>query len=162
MQLSKKNYYLTLWLCIIFGVVGGHLFYLERYRDGFIRILLTLMLVGYILWLVDLFKLMFGNFVDANGDPLPKYWQWFKNSAYGKHTLGLWHKGQSDFKVSLSELKQSGREFKKAGRELKAIFNPKQKTSLQPVNQEKENAQQANDVKKEGIRPTSKDFFDDI
>ena len=73
---STKNYYLTLMLCSVYGMFGAHLFYLGRSKDGMIRILQTIFVVGIFFWLWDLFQLIRheDRFLDEEGKALSKWY----------------------------------------------------------------------------------------
>ena len=66
------------WLC------WPTFFYLGRYGAGFLRIFLSLWLIGFILWLVDVVKIFLGNFEDKAGNKLMSYSQWLAQSSYNK------------------------------------------------------------------------------
>lgn len=62
---SDKSRLLALLLCIFFGMLGAHKFYLGRYGLGLLY-LFTFGLLGYG-WLIDLFILSFCNPKDKDG-----------------------------------------------------------------------------------------------
>lgn len=62
---SIKNYGVTLVLALVFGVFGGHRFYVGKVGTG-ILYLLTVGLFG-VGWLIDLLTVAFGNFTDKSG-----------------------------------------------------------------------------------------------
>ena len=86
-EYSKKNFYLTWFLCAFGGYAGLHFFYLGRYGAGFLRIFLSLILIGFILWLVDVVKIFLGNFEDKAGNKLMSYSQCLAQSSYNKNIL---------------------------------------------------------------------------
>ena len=61
-----KNKIVALLLCIFFGVLGVHRFYVGKIGSG-ILMLLTGGGCG-ILWIVDLIAIALGGFRDANGN----------------------------------------------------------------------------------------------
>lgn len=72
---NKNNYYsnsnshdkkIALILCILFGYLGVHYFYVGKVTMGIIY-LLTVGLCG-IGWIVDIFRIMSGSFKDANNN----------------------------------------------------------------------------------------------
>ena len=86
-EYSKINFYLTWYLCAFGGYAGLHFFYLGRYGAGFLRSFLSLILIGFILWLVDVVKIFLGNFEDKAGNKLMSYSQWLAQSSYNKNIL---------------------------------------------------------------------------
>ena len=86
-EYSKKNFYLTWVLCAFGGYAGLHFFYLGRYGAGFLRIFLSLILIGFILWLVDVVKIFLGKFEDKDGNKLMNYSQWLAQSSYNKNII---------------------------------------------------------------------------
>ena len=86
-EYSKKNFYLTWVLCAFGGYAGLHFFYLGRYGAGFLRIFLSLWLIGFILWLVDVVKIFLGKFEDKDGNKLMNYSQWLAQSSYNKNIM---------------------------------------------------------------------------
>ena len=62
---SIKPYTTTLFIAIVFGVVGGHRFYVGKMGTG-VLYFFTLGL-GLLGWVFDLFQLFTGNFTDKQG-----------------------------------------------------------------------------------------------
>ena len=73
---SQDNWLICLMLIIFLGVIGGHKFYVGRIKDGIIMLILTITVIGFpisfIIWLIDLIKLLSGNFRDSEGKYLKK------------------------------------------------------------------------------------------
>ena len=73
---SQDNWLICLMLIIFLGVIGGHKFYVGRIKDGIIMLILTITVIGFpisfIIWLIDLIKLLSGNFIDSEGKYLKK------------------------------------------------------------------------------------------
>jgi len=67
-QTSDKEKKVALILCIFFGFLGFHQFYVGRIRMGFIY-LFTAGFLG-IGWIVDIISIALGSFVDNVGVPL--------------------------------------------------------------------------------------------
>ena len=95
-EYSKKNFYLTWFLCAFGGYAGLHFFYLGRYGAGFLRIFLSLIIIGFILWLVDVVRIFLGNFKDKNGNKLMSYSKWLAQSSYNKNILSKTGKSVKD------------------------------------------------------------------
>ncbi|MBU3157433.1 TM2 domain-containing protein [Clostridium estertheticum] len=69
-NISSKNWLLTLLLCIFFGAVGIHRFYVGKIGTG---ILMILTFGGFGIWvLVDLILIVTNAFTDENGLKLNK------------------------------------------------------------------------------------------
>ena len=67
-ELSPKNSFVAFLLCLLFGVLGAHRFYVGRTGSGFLWLFSGgLILVG---WIYDLFKIIFGSFRDKQGRPI--------------------------------------------------------------------------------------------
>lgn len=66
-QYSRK---IALFLCIVFGLIGGHRFYVKKIGSG-VLYLFTVGLFG-IGWVVDIIKIASGSFRDASGYLLKK------------------------------------------------------------------------------------------
>mgnify|MGYP001231585897 CR=1 FL=1 len=56
----------------------------ELYADS---IFLSLWLIGFILWLVDVVKIFLGKFEDKDGNKLMNYSQWLAQSSYNKNII---------------------------------------------------------------------------
>ncbi len=65
---SSKNKVVALVLCILFGLFGGHYFYVGKGGMG-ILYLFTVGLFG-IGWIVDMIRISAGTFTDSSGYPL--------------------------------------------------------------------------------------------
>jgi len=65
---SDKSKKTALIVCLIFGLIGFHYFYVGRIKTGLIR-LITLNFIG-IGWLIDLVTIALGGFKDNVGAPL--------------------------------------------------------------------------------------------
>jgi len=68
--ISKKSKSIALLLCIFFGYVGAHYFYVGKAGKGLLY-LLTVGLFG-IGWIIDIFRIAAGTFSDGSGLPLEK------------------------------------------------------------------------------------------
>jgi len=78
--MSEKSRLVTLLLCWVFGIFGGHRFYVGKTGTAIIW-LLTLGVLG-IGFLVDLIMIILGKFYDAQNKPVMV---WFRNvDAEGK------------------------------------------------------------------------------
>ena len=65
---SEKSFVATLILCILFGSLGVHRFYVGKIGTG---ILMLLTFGGLGIWtLVDIIVIAMGNFKDSNGLPI--------------------------------------------------------------------------------------------
>ncbi len=64
----KKNWLVTLLLCLFLGGIGGHRFYVGKTGTGILW-LITFGCFG-IGWLVDLIKIICGKFTDKQGNPI--------------------------------------------------------------------------------------------
>ena len=65
---SEKSFVATLILCILFGSLGVHRFYVGKVGTG---ILMLLTFGGLEIWtLVDIIVIAVGNFKDSNGLPI--------------------------------------------------------------------------------------------
>lgn len=67
-QYPYKNKMVALILCVVAGYLGVHYFYVGRIGMGLLY-LFTGGLCG-IGWLIDIFRILMGNFKDSNGQPL--------------------------------------------------------------------------------------------
>lgn len=67
---SSKDKTLTLILCIILGLFGGHCFYVGKTGMG-VLYLLTGGLCG-IGWIVDIIRIVTGSYTDSRGLPIDK------------------------------------------------------------------------------------------
>lgn len=67
-ETSPKNKWVAFLLCLFFGPLGIHYFYVGRFGMGFL-FLFTLGIFG-IGWIIDLIRILVGSFTDCNGDPL--------------------------------------------------------------------------------------------
>lgn len=63
---SSKSVLVTFLICILFGWMGGHRFYVGKTKSGLL-FMFTLGIIG-IGWLFDLIRILMGNFTDKNGD----------------------------------------------------------------------------------------------
>lgn len=62
---SERNWLLTLLLCVFFGWLGLHRFYVGKVGTGLIQFFTV---VGFgVWWFVDLLLILFGEFRDAQG-----------------------------------------------------------------------------------------------
>ena len=69
-QTSDKKKYTALLLCIFLGFFGVHYFYVGRFGKGLLYLFTCgLFALG---WIVDIFKIASGTFVDNVGAPLRK------------------------------------------------------------------------------------------
>ena len=69
-NISSKNWLLTLVLCVIFGAVGIHRFYVGKTGTGLLMILTC---GGFGIWvLIDLILIVTNAFTDSNGFKLNK------------------------------------------------------------------------------------------
>ncbi|MBU3158956.1 NINE protein [Clostridium frigoris] len=69
-NISSKNWLITLLLCIFFGTVGIHRFYVGKIGTG---VLMILTFGGFGIWvLIDLILIVTNAFTDANGLKLNK------------------------------------------------------------------------------------------
>lgn len=65
---TPKKKWPAFWLCLFFGLVGAHRFYVGKWFTG---ILWALSAGGFIVgWVTDLHKILFNKFRDAHGMPL--------------------------------------------------------------------------------------------
>lgn len=65
---SDKKKWTTFWLCVFFGYLGVHYFYVGRIGRGIITLLtMNFFLFG---WFVDIIVILFGRFKDNVGQPL--------------------------------------------------------------------------------------------
>lgn len=77
-QTSGKSFVAALLLCLFFGGIGVHRFYVGKNGTGLTMLLLTLLTLGFGAvitgpWaLIDLIMIITGSFKDANGEPLVK------------------------------------------------------------------------------------------
>lgn len=62
---SDKKKWTAFWLCFFFGFLGIHRFYVRRYGSAFFY----LFTMGGFMFgaIIDLFKILFGNFTDRDG-----------------------------------------------------------------------------------------------
>ena len=68
METSDKDWLIVLLLCLFVGVLGVHRFYVGKTGTGILWILTGGCLgIGT---LIDLIKIVCGNFTDANGKPI--------------------------------------------------------------------------------------------
>ena len=67
----KKNIYIEFYLCLFFGFLGAHRFYLKKYKTG-ILYFFTFGLLG-IGWLIDLFLILIKIFKNSNSNKLNPY-----------------------------------------------------------------------------------------
>lgn len=78
--MSEKSRLVTFLLCWLFGLFGGHRFYVGKTGTGLVW-LFTLGCLGLGV-LVDLIMILLGKFYDAQNKPVPV---WFRNcDAEGK------------------------------------------------------------------------------
>ena len=68
---SEKSRTITLIICFLFGLFGGHYFYIGKIRRGFLY-LFTGGLLG-VGWIIDFFKIIFGSFKDKYGLPIKEW-----------------------------------------------------------------------------------------
>lgn len=63
---SSKSALATIFICLFFGWMGGHRFYVGKTKSG----LLYLFTFGVFTlgWIFDTFRIILGNFTDKNGD----------------------------------------------------------------------------------------------
>lgn len=68
---SHKSRKVALILCILLGMVGAHNFYVGRYGRG----ILFLMTAGFFMfgWVIDIFKILLGDFKDRQGNKLVEW-----------------------------------------------------------------------------------------
>jgi len=71
---SEKNGLFTLVICIFFGTMGLHRFYVGKSGTG-ILYLLTAGCLG-IGWIVDMISLLTGHFKDSSGKGICIEWPW--------------------------------------------------------------------------------------
>jgi TM2 domain-containing membrane protein YozV len=67
---SDKTWSTTLMLCIFLGGFAGHRFYVGKTGSAFLFIVTA---GGFLIWwLMDLIKIIKGEFTDSEGRPIPK------------------------------------------------------------------------------------------
>ena len=71
---SEKSGFFAFLVCIFFGTLGFHRFYVGKIGTG-VLYLLTVGCLG-IGWLVDMIRLLIGNFKDSHGKKLCVEWPW--------------------------------------------------------------------------------------
>ncbi len=77
---SKKDYKMVFLIAYILGLLGVHQFYLGNKKAGFIRLILTLSMIGLpvsvFLWIKDLIQLMRNKITDSEGNfvRFPGFW----------------------------------------------------------------------------------------
>ena len=77
---SKKDYKMVFLIAYILGLLGVHQFYLGNKKAGFIRLILTLSMIGLpvsvFLWIKDLIQLMRNKIADSEGNfvRFPGFW----------------------------------------------------------------------------------------
>ena len=69
---EKKDYMITLLLCLFGGGIGLHHFYAGNEKKAVLYILFSFTLVPMILSIVDLFSILSGAFKDGKGNPIIK------------------------------------------------------------------------------------------
>jgi TM2 domain-containing membrane protein YozV len=68
METSEKGFVPTVLLCLFFGFLGVHRFYVRKIGTG---ILMLITLGGFGIWaFIDLIMLICGSFKDGNGLPI--------------------------------------------------------------------------------------------
>tara|TARA_B100000900_G_scaffold391176_1_gene385532 strand:- start:70 stop:489 length:420 start_codon:yes stop_codon:yes gene_type:complete len=67
---SQKGTFTCALIALIFGPLGLHKFYLGRKKDGFLHILASFFIIGFLMWPYDLFKIFTGQFSDSEGKNL--------------------------------------------------------------------------------------------
>jgi len=122
---SKKSSLLCVILALPFGIIGVHKFYVGRTKAGFLHILASIFFIGIPMVLLDLYKIIKGEFKDIKGKNLKPiailakgktYQERFEeNKEYLDETaVGKWIRGNELSK----EVKQSLKEGN-----LKEAFN---------------------------------------
>jgi TM2 domain-containing membrane protein YozV len=65
---SDKKKWVAFFLCLIFGLVGFHYFYVGRIGRGLLAMFtLDLFVIG---WIIDIIAILSGRFTDNVGNPL--------------------------------------------------------------------------------------------
>ena len=68
---SQDNWLICLMLIIFLGLIGAHKFYAGRILSAIILLIFSITIIGLIvsilIWIIDLIKLLSGNFRDAKG-----------------------------------------------------------------------------------------------
>tara|TARA_Y100001935_G_C17277308_1_gene495404 strand:- start:105 stop:530 length:426 start_codon:yes stop_codon:yes gene_type:complete len=67
---SKKSSLLCAILALPFGIIGVHKFYVGRTKAGFLHILASIFFIGIPMVLLDLYKIIKGEFKDIKGKNL--------------------------------------------------------------------------------------------
>lgn len=68
---SEKSWLVCFLLLIFLGLIGAHKFYAGRILSAIILLIFSITIIGLIvsilIWIIDLIKLLSGNFRDAKG-----------------------------------------------------------------------------------------------
>jgi hypothetical protein len=103
-------------------MLGAHLFYLNRYKDGVVRILSSLVMIGIYFWFKDFYQLYFkGGFTDGEGRILPSYKEWFASHPIKKQQTKLFNQSKEHFADAKDHFKEAGRHFAEAKNEFKSL-----------------------------------------
>ena len=79
---SQKGTFTCALTALFFGPLGLHKFYVGRKKDGFLHILASFFLIGFLMWPYDLFKIFKGQFSDSEGKNLKALDFFAKGNSY--------------------------------------------------------------------------------
>tara|TARA_Y100001935_G_C17202564_1_gene455776 strand:- start:253 stop:672 length:420 start_codon:yes stop_codon:yes gene_type:complete len=79
---SQKGSFTCALIALAFGPLGLHKFYVGRKKDGFLHILASFFLIGFLMWPYDLFKIFTGQFSDSEGKNLKAMDFFAKGNSY--------------------------------------------------------------------------------
>ena len=107
MEESKKSYWVTYILVLLFGYTGAHNFYLGKTKRGFLYLCsLVFILPAIYFWLKDAYLIFAGGLTDGEGGILPSYKAAVKATAIQK-TADKYSEGLREYS---EEMDQKSRE----------------------------------------------------
>lgn len=119
MEYSNRNYWITLFLLILFGYAGIHLLYLGRKKQATIYFLLMfLVLPAIFFYLRDLTQLLTGRLKDGDGKNLPSYLDSYKITRFGSKTNMM----SKELNKTSNKLFQQAKDYRDEGKEKWAKF----------------------------------------
>lgn len=119
MEYSNRNYWITLFLLILFGYSGIHLLYLGRKKQATIYFLLMFFVLPAIFfYLRDLTHLLTGRLKDGDGKFLPSYLDSYNITKFGYKTNMM----SKELNKTSNKLFQQAKDYRDEGKEKWAKF----------------------------------------